>query len=70
MTQHQTSIPIGTLPLEIQIGKLARQADGAAVVRYGESNAYLSPAEARGVGKTLALPGMLAALARGPRRKA
>jgi len=32
-------------------------------VRYGESNAYLSPAEARGVGKTLALPGILA----GPR---
>ena len=33
------------------------------LVRYGESNAYLSPAEARGVGKTLALPGMLAGLA-------
>lgn len=32
-------------------------------VRYGESNTYLSPAEARGVGKTLALPGILA----GPR---
>ena len=41
-----------------------------AVVRYGESNAYLSPAEARGVGKTLALPGMLAALAGRPRGKA
>ncbi|MGE5278325.1 MAG: argininosuccinate synthase [Acidobacteriota bacterium] len=36
------------------------------IVRYGESNAYLSPEEARGVGKTLALPGLLAALA-GPR---
>lgn len=35
------------------------------VVRYGESNTYLSPAEARGVGKTLALPGMLSALASG-----
>lgn len=35
----------------------------ASVVRYGESNTYLSPAEARGVGKTLALPGILA----GPR---
>jgi argininosuccinate synthase len=34
-----------------------------AVVRYGEANAYLTPAEARGVGKTLALPGLLAALA-------
>jgi argininosuccinate synthase len=33
------------------------------LVRYGESNAYLTPAEARGVGKTLALPGVLASLA-------
>ena len=33
------------------------------LVRYGESNVYLSPAEARGVGKTLALPGMLSHLA-------
>jgi argininosuccinate synthase len=33
------------------------------VVRYGESNAYLSPAEAKGVGKTLALPGRLWTLA-------
>ncbi|MCA1612094.1 MAG: argininosuccinate synthase [Acidobacteria bacterium] len=33
------------------------------VVRYGESNAYLAPAEAQGVGKTLALPGRLFALA-------
>lgn len=39
-----------------------------AIVRYGESNAYLSPEEARGVGKTLALPGVLAALA-GQRRR-
>ena len=37
MTQHQTSIPLGALPLDIQIGKLARQADGAAVVRYGDT---------------------------------
>ena len=33
------------------------------LVRYGESNSYLSPAEAQGVGKTLALPGRLWALA-------
>ncbi len=33
------------------------------LVRYGESNAYLSPSEAQGVGKTLALPGRLWALA-------
>ena len=33
------------------------------VVRYGESNAYLSAAEARGIGKTLALPGRLWTLA-------
>jgi polyribonucleotide nucleotidyltransferase len=37
MTQHQTSIPLGAFPLDIQIGKLARQADGAAVVRYGDT---------------------------------
>jgi argininosuccinate synthase len=37
------------------------------LVQYGESNSYLSPSEARGVGKTLALPGTLARLA-GPRR--
>jgi argininosuccinate synthase len=35
----------------------------SSVVRYGEANAYLSPEESRGVGKTLALPGMLASLA-------
>ncbi len=33
------------------------------LVRYGESNTYLSPSEAQGVGKTLALPGRLWALA-------
>ena len=33
------------------------------IVRYGESNAYLSAAEAKGVGKTLALPGRLWTLA-------
>jgi polyribonucleotide nucleotidyltransferase len=37
MTHHQTSIPLGTLPLQIEIGKLAKQADGAAVVRYGDT---------------------------------
>src|SRR6266540_1224610 len=37
MTQHQTSLSLGSLPLEIQIGKLAKQADGAAVVRYGDT---------------------------------
>ncbi|MDQ6893938.1 MAG: argininosuccinate synthase [Acidobacteriota bacterium] len=34
-----------------------------ALVRYGESNSYLTPAEAEGVGKTLALPGRLWMLA-------
>jgi argininosuccinate synthase len=33
------------------------------VVQYGESNAYLSAAEAKGIGKTLALPGRLWTLA-------
>jgi polyribonucleotide nucleotidyltransferase len=37
MTEHQTSIPLGALPLHISIGKLAKQADGAAVVRYGDT---------------------------------
>lgn len=36
----------------------------SSVVRYGESNSYLTPEEARGVGKTLALPGLLSVLAR------
>jgi argininosuccinate synthase len=36
----------------------------SSVVRYGESNTYLTPEEARGVGKTLALPGLLGALAK------
>jgi argininosuccinate synthase len=40
----------------------------SSVVRYGESNAYLTPEESRGVGKTLALPGMLASLAKGRAR--
>jgi polyribonucleotide nucleotidyltransferase len=34
---HKTSIPIGSRSLDIEIGKLAKQADGAAVVRYGDS---------------------------------
>jgi len=33
----QISIPVGSKSLDIQIGKLARQADGSAVVRYGET---------------------------------
>ncbi|HKA36669.1 MAG TPA: polyribonucleotide nucleotidyltransferase, partial [Thermoanaerobaculia bacterium] len=37
MTHHKTSIPLPTRPLEIEIGKLAKQADGAAVVRYGDT---------------------------------
>jgi polyribonucleotide nucleotidyltransferase len=37
MAQHQVSIPLGTTSLEVQIGKLAKQADGSAVVRFGET---------------------------------
>jgi polyribonucleotide nucleotidyltransferase len=37
MTQHKTSLPLGTRALEIEIGKLAKQADGSAVVRYGDT---------------------------------
>ncbi|HTO86092.1 MAG TPA: polyribonucleotide nucleotidyltransferase [Thermoanaerobaculia bacterium] len=34
---HKTTIPLGERSLEIEIGKLAKQADGAAVVRYGDT---------------------------------
>ena len=34
---HNASIPIGSKSLEVEIGKLAKQADGAAVVRYGDT---------------------------------
>jgi len=37
MTQHNISIPVGALSLQVEIGKLAKQADGAAVVRYGDT---------------------------------
>ena len=33
----QISIPVGSKSLDIQIGKLAKQADGAAVVRFGDT---------------------------------
>ena len=34
---HKISIPLGSRNLEVEIGKLAKQADGSAVVRYGDS---------------------------------
>jgi polyribonucleotide nucleotidyltransferase len=34
---HRSSIPVGTRSLDVEIGKIARQADGAAVVRYGDT---------------------------------
>jgi polyribonucleotide nucleotidyltransferase len=34
---HKISIPLGSKALEIEIGKLAKQADGSAVVRYGDT---------------------------------
>ena len=37
----------------------------SSLVRYGEANTYLTPQEAQGVGKTLALPGRLWTLAGG-----
>ncbi len=33
----QITIPVGSKSMEIQIGKLAKQADGAAVVRFGDT---------------------------------
>src|SRR5258706_10054205 len=37
MTEHQTADPWGALPSKISMGKLAKQADGSAVVRYGDT---------------------------------
>ncbi|HEY6930839.1 MAG TPA: polyribonucleotide nucleotidyltransferase, partial [Thermoanaerobaculia bacterium] len=37
MKHQQISIPVGTGALQFEIGKLAKQADGAAVVRYGDT---------------------------------
>jgi polyribonucleotide nucleotidyltransferase len=34
---HKASVPLGSSSLEIEIGKLAKQADGAAVVRFGDT---------------------------------
>src|SRR5499425_208289 len=34
---QKASIPLGSHSLELEIGKLAKQADGAAVVRYGDT---------------------------------
>jgi polyribonucleotide nucleotidyltransferase len=34
---HKASIPVGSKSLEVEIGKVARQADGAAVVRFGDT---------------------------------
>ena len=34
---HRTSIPLGNRSLDIEIGRLAKQADGAAVVRFGDT---------------------------------
>jgi polyribonucleotide nucleotidyltransferase len=35
--KHQISVPLGPRTLEIEIGKLAKQADGSAVVRFGDT---------------------------------
>ena len=37
MNVHTVSAKIGELELSIEIGKLAKQADGAAVIRYGDT---------------------------------
>src|SRR5499427_7539718 len=34
---QKINLPVGSKSLEIEIGKLAKQADGAAVVRYGDT---------------------------------
>ncbi|MEO8191840.1 MAG: polyribonucleotide nucleotidyltransferase, partial [Acidobacteriota bacterium] len=35
--RHTISVPLGNRSLEIEIGKLAKQADGSAVVRFGDT---------------------------------
>ena len=35
--RHTVSVPLGDRTLDIEIGKLAKQADGAAVVRFGDT---------------------------------
>ena len=35
--KHQISVPLGSRTLEIEIGRLAKQADGSAVVRFGDT---------------------------------
>ena len=35
--KHQISVPLGSKTLEIETGRLARQADGSAVVRFGDT---------------------------------
>jgi len=37
MNVHKVSTMVGERELSIQVGKLAKQADGAALVRYGET---------------------------------
>jgi polyribonucleotide nucleotidyltransferase len=34
---HKVNVPVGSKSLDIEIGKLAKQADGAAVVRFGDT---------------------------------
>jgi len=34
---HKISVPVGSSNLDVEIGKLAKQADGAAVVRFGDT---------------------------------
>jgi polyribonucleotide nucleotidyltransferase len=38
---------VGPATLEIEIGKLAKQADGAAVVRYGDTVVLATPSSRR-----------------------
>ena len=42
MSNHTINIEIGGRPLSIEINKLARQADGSAVLRYGDTVLFVS----------------------------
>ena len=47
MNVHKVSAMIGERELSIEVGKLAKQADGAAVVRYGDTVVLVTACSAK-----------------------
>jgi len=48
MSYHKINLEIGGRPLNIEINKLARQADGSAVLRYGDTVLFVSACAKKG----------------------